>query len=73
VNDSDSILGKGKKFFFSPQSRDPSVAHPACTGTTSFGVKWPRHEFGHSPSSSTESKNGGDTTPLTRMTSWRLA
>jgi hypothetical protein len=57
--------------------RTDSVAHPISYLTDTWGsfrgVKRPRREVDHSPSTTAENKNGGAIPPLPDMSSWRDA
>jgi hypothetical protein len=73
----DLLLGRGKKFVYSPVSRlalGPTQPHIQRVAGASFpGIKWPGREADHSPPSSAEVKNCGAIPVLPHTSSWYSA
>lgn len=70
-----SISEKGKRFFFIPDSRTGSVAHPAyclmCTGDSLPGVRGPSRKVDHAPNLLQRPRIRKIVPPLSPAHSWR--
>jgi hypothetical protein len=73
LDDRDSIPGRGKKLFSTPQRLDQLWCPRSLISSGYKGLKWPGPEADHSPPCSAEVKNGGVIPPFPNKSSCRGA